>query len=169
VTVTRRILTLTVNGETREVLVWPYQTLLEVLREELGLTGTKEGCGSGDCGCCTVLLDDQPVTSCLVLALQAAGRRVRTIEGLASGDHLDPLQEAFAQHGALQCGFCIPGAIVMARALLNENPHPTDEEIRWWLAGNLCRCTGYTKWVEAIRAVSAADQGGSPATGGERQ
>ncbi len=153
----QQTLRLQVNGEDRELLVWPYQTLLEVLREELGLTGAKEGCGTGDCGCCTVLLDGAPVTSCLVLALQANGRAVRTIEGLSEGDRLDPLQEAFVRHGALQCGFCIPGALVMARALLDENPHPSEEEIRWAMAGNLCRCTGYTTWIEAIDEVARAN------------
>ena len=149
----KQILRLTVNGEDREILVQPYQTLLEVLRDELGLTGAKEGCGTGDCGCCTVLLDGKPVTSCLVVGLQAAGRQVTTIEGLESDDALDPIQQAFVRRGALQCGFCIPGAIVMARALLNENPNPTEAEIRWAMAGNLCRCTGYTKWIEAIQDV----------------
>ncbi len=150
----KQVVHLVVNGEAHEVLIRPYQTLLETLREDLGLTGSKEGCGTGDCGCCTVILDGAPVTSCLVLAPQADGRDVRTIEGLGDVDNLDPLQSAFVRHGALQCGFCIPGAIVMARALLNENPHPTDEEIRWAMAGNLCRCTGYTKWVEAIQDVA---------------
>ncbi len=150
---TKRVLALIVNDEPKEVLVQPYQTLLEVLRDEIGLTGAKEGCSTGDCGCCTVILDGKPVTSCLVLALQAEGRSVRTVEGLGSDDLLDPIQEAFVRHGALQCGFCIPGAVVMARALLDENPHPTEEEIRWGLAGNLCRCTGYTKWIEAIQDV----------------
>lgn len=151
----KSVLTLTINGEQKEILVQPYQTLLEALREEAGLTGTKEGCGTGDCGCCTVILDGKPVTSCLVLALQAEGKTVRTVEGLGDEDALDPIQRAFAKHGALQCGFCIPGAVVMARALLDENPHPTEEEIRWGMAGNLCRCTGYTKWVEAIQDVVA--------------
>lgn len=149
----KRVLTLTVNGEQQEVLVQPYQTLLEVLRDEIGLTGAKEGCSTGDCGCCTVILDGKPVTSCLVLALQAEGRSVRTVEGLGTDGALDPIQEAFVRHGALQCGFCIPGAVMMARALLDENPHPTEEEIRWGLAGNLCRCTGYTKWIEAVQEV----------------
>lgn len=146
-------LNLTVNDEEQDTLVQPYQTLLEVLRDNLDFTGPKEGCGTGDCGCCTVVLDGRPVTSCLVLALQAQGQAVTTVEGLARGDELDPIQDAFIRHGALQCGFCIPGAVTMARALLNENPDPTEEEIRWGLAGNLCRCTGYTKWVEAIREV----------------
>ena len=152
-----------VNGELQEVLVQPYETLLEALREDIGLTGAKEGCGTGDCGCCKVILDGQPVTSCLVLALQADGRSVRTVEGLGDGESLDPVQEAFVRHGALQCGFCIPGAVVMARAVLDENPQPTEEDIRWGMAGNLCRCTGYTKWIEAIQEVA---QGG--ATGGRR-
>jgi len=151
----KSILEITVNGERRELLVQPYQTLLETLREDLGLTGAKEGCGTGDCGCCTVILDGKPVTSCLVLALQADGKSIHTVEGLGDGESLDPIQAAFVRHGALQCGFCIPGAVVMARALLDENPNPTEEEIRWGLAGNLCRCTGYTKWVEAIQEVVA--------------
>jgi carbon-monoxide dehydrogenase small subunit len=156
----KQILSLTVNGVAHDVLVQPYQTLLEVLREEIGLTGPKEGCSTGDCGCCTVILDGRPVTSCLVLALQAAGKEVQTVEGLGDDAGLDPLQEAFVRHGALQCGFCIPGAVTMARALLSENPHPTDDEIRWGLAGNLCRCTGYTKWLEAVRDVVSQSQGG---------
>jgi carbon-monoxide dehydrogenase small subunit len=154
----REVLNLTINGEPHEFLVHPYQTLLEALREEAGLTGAKEGCGTGDCGCCTVILDGKAVTSCLVLALQAAGRQVGTVEGLGVSDQLDPLQAAFVRHGALQCGFCIPGAIVMARALLAENPSPTEEDIRWAMAGNLCRCTGYTKWVEAIAEVAQASR-----------
>jgi carbon-monoxide dehydrogenase small subunit len=154
----RRVFELVVNGEQREILVEPFQTLLEVLREELDLTGTKEGCGTGDCGCCTVILDGRPVTSCLVVALQARGRNVQTIEGLSSNGDLDPIQKAFVERGALQCGFCIPGAVVMARALLEENPYPTDEEIRWGMAGNLCRCTGYTKWVEAIREAAGEER-----------
>lgn len=149
----KQILRFTVNGEDREILVQPYQTLLEVLRDELGLTGAKEGCGTGDCGCCTVLLDGKPVTSCLVVGRQADGRQVTTVEGLESDAGLDPIQQAFVRRGALQCGFCIPGAVVMARALLNENPNPTEAEIRWSMAGNLCRCTGYTKWIEAIQDV----------------
>lgn len=150
----KQILHFTVNGEERDILVQPYQTLLEVLRDEIGLTGAKEGCGTGDCGCCTVLLDGKPVTSCLVLALQAEGHQVMTVEGLGPDGELDPIQQAFVRRGALQCGFCIPGAVVMARALLNENPNPTETEIRWAMAGNLCRCTGYTKWIEAIQDVA---------------
>lgn len=154
-------LNLTVNDEEQETLVQPYQTLLEVLRDNLDITGPKEGCGTGDCGCCTVVLDGRPVTSCLVLALQAQGQAVTTVEGLARGEELDPVQDAFVRHGALQCGFCIPGAVTMAHALLTENPDPTEEEIRWGLAGNLCRCTGYTKWVEAIQEVVEKSKGGA--------
>jgi len=149
----KQVLNVTVNGQPHELLVQPYQTLLETLREDLSLTGTKEGCGTGDCGCCTVVLDGRPVTSCLVLALQAEGSSIRTSEGLGDGERLDPIQDAFVRHGALQCGFCIPGAVVMARSLLDENPQPTEVEIRWAMAGNLCRCTGYSKWIEAIEDV----------------
>lgn len=144
------ILACSVNDEAVEVLVQPYETLLEALRERLGLTGTKEGCGTGDCGACTVHLDGQPVCSCLVLAMQARGRAVRTIEGLAEGGGLHPVQAAFVRHGAPQCGFCIPGTVMAAAALLEENPSPSREEIRLGIAGNLCRCTGYTKLVDAI-------------------
>jgi carbon-monoxide dehydrogenase small subunit len=151
-------LSMTINGEEQTALVHPYETLLGALRDDFDLTGPKEGCGTGDCGCCTVILDGQPVTSCLVLALQADGRSVTTVEGLARGDELDPIQDAFVRHGGLQCGFCIPGAVTMARALLNENPHPTQEEIRWGLAGNLCRCTGYTKIFEAVEMAAAETQ-----------
>jgi carbon-monoxide dehydrogenase small subunit len=132
----------------------PYRTLLEVLREELGLTGAKEGCGSGDCGACTVLVDGAPVSACLMLAGQVEGRQVLTVEGLSAGTELHPVQAAFAEYGAVQCGFCIPGMIMSAVALLDENPHPTDDEIRWGIAGNLCRCTGYSKIVEAIAAAA---------------
>jgi aerobic carbon-monoxide dehydrogenase small subunit len=126
-----------------------------VLREDLGLTGPKEGCGTGDCGACTVHLDGEPVASCLVLALQARGRQVRTIEGLAGPDGLHPVQAAFVKHGAPQCGFCIPGTIMSAAALLESNHNPTEEEIRYAIAGNLCRCTGYTKFVSAIAEAAA--------------
>jgi aerobic carbon-monoxide dehydrogenase small subunit len=150
----KMILECTVNDEPVEVLVQPYETLLDALRERLGLTGTKEGCGTGDCGACTVHVDGKPVCSCLVLAMQARGRQVRTIEGLARGGQLHPVQDAFVRHGAPQCGFCIPGTIMSAAALLEENPAPTEEEIRLGIAGNLCRCTGYTKFVEAIAEVA---------------
>ncbi|MFQ5860698.1 MAG: (2Fe-2S)-binding protein [Dehalococcoidia bacterium] len=147
-------LTLTVNGEEQEFLVKPWQTLLEVLRDELHLTGTKEGCGNGNCGACTVLLDGQAVDSCLVLGMEAQGHQVITIEGVAHNGELDPLQKAFIEYGALQCGFCTPGLIMSAKALLVQNPNPTEHEIRLQIAGNLCRCTGYDKIVRAIMAVA---------------
>ncbi len=146
---------LRVNGEDYEVFAEPSLTLLEVVRDELRLTGAKEGCGTGDCGACTMHLDGENVTSCLVLAADAQGREITTIEGLADGGKLHPLQQAFIDHGALQCGFCIPGMIMSGIALLERNPHPTRDEIRQGIAGNLCRCTGYTKIVDAIEAVAA--------------
>ena len=146
----KQILRCTVNGEAVEVLVPPYLTLLDALREELGLTGPKEGCGTGDCGACSVHLDGKLVASCLVLALQARGRAVKTIEGLAKDDVLHPLQEAFVRLGVPQCGFCIPGVLMAAAALLADNPRPTESDIRYGIAGNLCRCTGYTKMLDAI-------------------
>ena len=152
----KHILTCTVNDEAVEVLVQPYDTLLDALRERMGLTGPKEGCGTGDCGACTVHLDGKPVASCLVLALQARGRTVRTIEGLGTDGALHPLQDAFVRLGIPQCGFCIPGVLMAATALLAENPRPTEEEIRYGIAGNLCRCTGYTKMVSAIAEIAAA-------------
>jgi len=148
--VAKQILQCTVNGEPVEVLVQPYATLLDALREDLGLTGPKEGCGTGDCGACTVHVDGRVVASCLMLAMQARGRQIRTIEGLGTGDTLHPLQDAFVRHGVPQCGFCIPGVLMAAAALLAENPRPSEEEIRYGIAGNLCRCTGYTKMVTAI-------------------
>jgi carbon-monoxide dehydrogenase small subunit len=153
--VAKQLLRCTVNGEAIEVLVQPYETLLDALREDLGLTGTKEGCGTGDCGACTVHLDGEPVASCLVLAMQARERSVRTIEGLAPGA-LHPLQDAFVRQGIAQCGFCIPGVLMAAAALLDHNPRPTDQDIRYGIAGNLCRCTGYTKMVAAISEVAAS-------------
>ena len=158
----KQAMTLTVNGESVDTLVRPYETLLDVLRETLGLTGPKEGCGTGDCGACTVHLDDKAVASCLVLALQARNRTVRTIEGLGPDNALHPLQDAFVRHGVPQCGFCIPGVLMAAAALLAETPTPTEEQIRWGIAGNLCRCTGYTKMVTAIaEAAQAVPQGAS--------
>jgi len=148
--VPKQILSCIVNGEAVEVLVQPYVTLLDALREDLDLTGPKEGCGTGDCGACTVHLDGQPVASCLMLAMQARGREVRTIEGLAATGVLHPLQDAFVRLGVPQCGFCIPGVLMAAAALLAENPRPSEEEIRYGIAGNLCRCTGYTKMLSAI-------------------
>ncbi len=146
--------TLRVNDEDYEVFVEPSLTLLEVVRDELRLTGAKEGCGTGDCGACTMHLDGENVTSCLVLAADAQERAVTTIEGLAVDGKLHPLQQAFIDHGALQCGFCIPGMILSGVALLERNPHPSRDEIRQGIAGNLCRCTGYTKIVDAIEAVA---------------
>jgi aerobic-type carbon monoxide dehydrogenase small subunit (CoxS/CutS family) len=143
-----------VNGRERELLTAPTRTLLEVLREDLRLTGTKQGCGEGECGTCTVLLDGSAVNACLVLAVEAAGREVTTIEGLATGAALHPLQQAFIDHGAIQCGFCTPGMILSAKALLDRSPRPTEEEIREALSGNLCRCTGYQKIVEAVSAAA---------------
>jgi len=154
--VPRQVLNCTVNDEPVEVLVRPYDTLLDALREELRLTGPKEGCGTGDCGACTVHLDGKPVTSCLVLAMQARGRAVRTIEGLGQPDALTALQDLFVKKGVPQCGFCIPGVLMAATALLAENPHPSEEEIRYGIAGNLCRCTGYTTMVAAIQEAAAA-------------
>ena len=152
----KQVLSFTVNDGAVEVLVRPYETLLDALREDLGLTGPKEGCGTGDCGACTVHLDGKPVASCLVLAMQARGRSVRTIEGLGRPDALTALQDAFVQKGVPQCGFCIPGVLMAAAALLAENPHPTEEEVRYGIAGNLCRCTGYTTMVAAIMESGAA-------------
>ena len=152
----KQILNCIVNGETVEVLVQPYATLLDALREDLGLTGPKEGCGTGDCGACTVHLDGQPIASCLMLAMQVRGREVKTIEGLAATSALHPLQDAFVRLGVPQCGFCIPGVLMAAAALLAENPRPTEEEIRYGIAGNLCRCTGYTKMLAAITEVAGA-------------
>ncbi len=142
--------TATVNGETVEFLCETRQTLLEVLRDELRLTGTKEGCGTGDCGACSVTLDGRLVCSCLVLGVEAQGKSIRTIEGMASGEKLHPLQRKFLEHAALQCGVCTPGFLVAARSLLERNPDPSEAEVRYWLAGNLCRCTGYQKIVEAV-------------------
>jgi len=152
--VPKQVLSCTVNGEAVEVLVQPYVTLLDALREDLDLTGPKEGCGTGDCGACTVHLDGQPVASCLMLAMQVRGRQVRTIEGLGGAEALHPLQEAFVRLGVPQCGFCIPGVLMAAAAVLTENPKATQEEIRYGIAGNLCRCTGYTKMLAAITEVA---------------
>ena len=155
----RHVLSCTVNDEAVEVLVRPYETLLDALREDLGLTGPKEGCGTGDCGACTVHLDGQPVASCLMLAMQARGRSVRTIEGLAKPGALHPIQDAFVRLGVPQCGFCIPGVLMAAAAVLEEHPHPTEEDIRYGIAGNLCRCTGYTKMIAAITEAAGASKG----------
>ena len=146
---------MTVNGEPQQVLVEPYYSLLDALRDELHLTGTKKGCDEGDCGACTVLLDGKPVTSCLVLAHSAHDAEVTTIEGLATREALHPVQQAFADHGGLQCGFCTPGLIMSAVGLLDRNPDPTLEDVKYAIGGNLCRCTGYTKVLEAIMAAAS--------------
>ena len=144
----------TVNGDPVEILVEPWQTLMDALRDELQLTGTKEGCSNGNCGACTIMLNGRAIDSCCMLAAEVEGQDVITIEGLAKGGELDPLQRAFIDYGALQCGFCIPGFLVSARAYLNTNPHPSEDEIRHAIAGNLCRCTGYDKIVRAIQHVA---------------
>jgi len=145
-----------VNGEWKTASVEPQTTLLELLRETWGLTGAKRGCGEGDCGACTVLLDGQPVNACLILAVRMDGREVTTIEGLGDEEHPHPLQTAFVQHGSLQCGFCGPGMLLSAKALLDVNPLPTEAEIRQALSGNICRCTGYAKIIEAVQSASRA-------------
>lgn len=152
----KKIIELQVNGQAHEVVIKPQQTLLEVLRDSLGLTGAKEGCGLGACGACTVLIDGDAALSCLMLAEGAVGKEILTIEGLATEGELHPLQEAFVEHGAIQCGYCSPGMIMSGMALLDQNPKPTRDEIRVAIAGNLCRCTGYQKIVDAIEAVGQA-------------
>ena len=147
-------ITLTVNNTIHKIESMPNRTLLSVLREDLGLTGTKEGCGVGECGACAVLMDGEPVNSCLVLIGQADGHSITTIEGLAHNGKPHPLQKSFVEHGAVQCGFCTPGMIIASKALLDKNPEPEKEEIREALAGNICRCTGYTKIVEAVQAAA---------------
>lgn len=151
------IVTTTVNGDDVEFLCEPRQSLLEVLRDVLGLTGAKEGCNNGNCGACNVLLDGVLVNSCLVLGVEAEGRVIETVEGLAAGGQLHPLQQKFLEHAALQCGICTPGFLLAAKALLDHNPDPTEAEVRHWLAGNLCRCTGYDKIVRAV--LDTADAG----------
>jgi carbon-monoxide dehydrogenase small subunit len=151
-----RLIRLKVNGRERQVEVEPRQTLLDVLRNSLGLTGTKEGCGAGNCGSCTVLLNGKAVNSCLVFAVEAVGQEITTIEGLSEEGNFHPLQQAFIDEGAVQCGFCTPGMILTAKALLDSNPHPTEAQVRLAIAGNLCRCTGYDKIVRAILKVAAA-------------
>ncbi len=149
----------TVNGDPTEFICAPDETLLDVLRDRLRLTGSKEGCGSGDCGACSVLVDGRLVCSCLVLGAEAEGAEVQTIEGMAKGDDLHPLQQHFIDGAALQCGVCTPGILVAAKALLEKNPNPTDTEVRYWLAGNLCRCTGYDKIIKAVQAAAAEMRG----------
>ncbi len=140
-----------VNGDEAEFLCEPRETLLDVLRDRLGLTGSKEGCGTGDCGACSVTIDGRLVSSCLVLGVEAEGAEIETIEGMAKGEALHPLQRKFIEHAALQCGFCTPGILVAAKSLLEKDPDPSEEDIRYWLAGNLCRCTGYDKIVRAVQ------------------
>ena len=144
----------TANGQQYDIAVEPRKTLLAVLRDQLHLTGTKEGCSTGDCGACTVIIDDETYTSCLVLGVEANGRDIRTVEGIAEGDKLHPVQDAFVKKGGLQCGFCTAGLIVSSAVLLEDNPSPSDDEIQTALAGNLCRCTGYTKITEAVKDAS---------------
>ena len=155
--------TTTINGEPVEFLCEAQQTLLDVLRVELGLTGSKEGCGSGDCGACSVTINGRLVCSCLVLAPEAEGQKIETIEGMAHGDKLHPLQKKFVEMAALQCGICTPGFLVATKALLDKEPSPSEERIRYWLAGNLCRCTGYDKIITAVMQVAAEMRGGANA------
>jgi carbon-monoxide dehydrogenase small subunit len=147
--------TTTVNGDPVEFLTDPHATLLDALRDDLRLTGAKEGCSSGDCGACSVIVDERLVCSCLVMAVEAEGKRIQTIEGMAQDGELHPLQTQFLRHAALQCGFCTPGVLVAAKALLDANPNPTETEARYWLAGNLCRCTGYDKIIRAVMDAAA--------------
>jgi len=151
----KQVVRLRVNGFTYEVLTEPNRPLLDVVRDDLGLTGAKEGCGTGDCGACTMLFNGNPVTSCLVLVPDAEGADITTVEGVASDGELHPVQKAFIEHGALSCGYCIPGHIMSSVALLNRNPNPSYDEIRYAISGNLCRCTGYTKIIEAVQAAAA--------------
>jgi len=147
---------LTVNGQVYDIEVQPWRTLLEVIRDTIGLTGTKRGCDEGDCGACTVLMNGRAVNACLILAVEAQDKEITTIEGLADGDNLHPIQAAFVAHGGLQCGFCTPGMILSAKAFLEKKPRPTEEEIKFAIAGNLCRCTGYVKIIESIQAAAKA-------------
>lgn len=155
--------TTTINGSATEFLCDPNQTLLDVLRDTLALTGSKEGCGSGDCGACSVMIDDRLVCSCLVLGAEAEGAKIDTIEGMAEGEKLHPLQKKFVEMAALQCGICTPGFLIASRALLEKNPNPTETEVRYWLAGNLCRCTGYDKIITAVMEVAAEMRGAANA------
>ena len=151
----KKLIQLTVNGQDHELAVEPNTTLVDVLRYQLGLTGTKKGCEMGDCGSCTVIMDGKPVNSCLVLAMQAVGRRIVTIEGLEDENGLHPLQDAFVDKGAIQCGFCSSGMILSAKSLLDKNPNPSESDIRSAISGNLCRCTGYQKIIEAVKSVGS--------------
>lgn len=151
--------TTTINGEATEFLCSTQQTLLDVLRDDLQLTGTKEGCASGDCGACSVLMDGAPICSCLTLGVEVEGKKVETIEGVANGGELHPLQQSFLENAALQCGICTPGFIIAAKALLEKNPDPSETEVRYWLSGNLCRCTGYDKIIRAVLAAAKQMRG----------
>lgn len=159
----KRLIELEVNGENFEIAVEPQETLMDVIRGQLGLTGTKDACGTGECGSCTVLLQDRPILSCLTLAVECHGMQVVTIEGLSSGEKLHPVQQAFHDQGAIQCGFCTPGMVISTTALLQKNPHPSPKQVNKALEGNLCRCTGYNKILEAVEAaaqtMSASDDG----------
>ena len=157
----KQAIKLRVNGESYEVEVEPKRLLVDVLRDNLGLSGTKKACDLGNCGSCTVLIDGKPVLSCLTLAIDAQGKDILTVEGLAKNGQLHPLQQAFIDHGAIQCGFCTPGMLLSAKALLDENPRPTEAEIKEALSGNLCRCTGYVKIIEAVEAAAQKMKGGS--------
>ena len=150
-----------INGDETEFLCDPRETLLDVLRDRLNLTGTKEGCGTGDCGACTVTIDDRLVCSCLMLGVESSGKSIETIEGMAKGDTLHPLQKKFVEHAALQCGICTPGILVAAKNLLEKNPDPNEEQVRYWLAGNLCRCTGYDKIIRAVLDAAKEMRGAS--------
>jgi aerobic carbon-monoxide dehydrogenase small subunit len=154
-----RIVHLNINDEDYEVIARPRESLLDVLRNKLDLTGTKKGCNEGDCGACTVTMNGRAVNACLVLAVEAEGQKIMTVEGLAQGPNLHPLQEAFIQYGGFQCGFCTPGVLMSAKALLDENPDPTEEEIRRGISGNLCRCTGYAKIIESIKGAARSMKG----------
>ena len=154
----KRILSLNVNGNNYEIAINPWQTLLDVLRDELGLIGTKRGCGIGTCGACTVIIDGKAILSCLTLALECEGRSITTIEGISSAESLHPIQKAFIENGAVQCGYCTPGIIMTSKALLDENPHPDDDEIRDALSGTFCRCTGHIKIMEAVKKGSESKE-----------
>jgi len=162
----KRILSLTVNSTAYEIAANPWQTLLDVLRDELGLTGTKRGCSLGTCGVCTVIIDGKAILSCLTLAVECEGRSVTTIEGISTAESLHPVQKSFIEHGAIQCGYCTPGIVMTAKALLDENPHPNDDEIKEALAGTFCRCTGHVKIMEAVKKLS---QPGQEETGDARK
>lgn len=157
----KRLVSLTVNDQEYEIATYPNRTLLEVLREDLSMKGAREACDDGVCGTCTVLMDGKPVRSCLLLAVEAQGRKITTIEGLANGEKMHPIQQAFLDHGAIQCGYCTPGMVLTAKALLDENAKPSEREILTAISGNFCRCTGYNKIVKAISSVRAGGQGGA--------